>query len=426
MDKNHVLTNALFRKKMAELTGEDIAQTPHFNDFQALDGSTFKTEMDKVIANPPWSGGGSGGGEAYEVHVTEDSETYTMDKTVAEMWTAYSSGKQVVLVYEDGEVRKYPILKFEYGESSKDKTFYAVCVEDVDDKEGMYCSAFEYNGEDDELYFREDITLPSVQAVGDMIEEASSSICYLYVDPTDYTNEGEPIYTNAVIKDSDDNTLTAYDIYHIYKETTENIIVISNILPPDGPEMHVYYPLIQEMSMNVPGLSSVYRYFIFGFTMPEPGKSGYVGQTIIAQSAFDGVTGDEIAAAVIVSTINVPKAFVGTTSASINTQSGQFVVAPVTSEDSSRAFTLNYIEQAYTANTDVYVKVTLTDDGNGGTAGQAVNRKIKFNLSMIDEINAAAIFEASILEQGGVTHLQLEGIDNGGSLVWSMSQKSLS
>ena len=326
MDNNRVLTNALFRKKIAELLGEDIVNTPQFNDFNALDAATFTREMDKVIDNPPWSGGGSGGGEAYEVH----------------------------------------------------------------------------------------------------IEEASGSICYLHVDPTDYTQDGEPIYTNAVIKDSDDNTLTAYDVYHIYKETTENIVVISSVSPPDGPEMHIYYPLIQEMSMNVPGFSSVYRYFIFGFTINEPGGSGYVGQEIIVQSNFDGQTGDEIAASVTVTTNDISKALIGETAASVNIGSGQFVVAPVTSEDPSTSFTLQNIERAYTAGRDVYVKVQLTDDGDGGTAGQVVNRKIKFNLKMVDNINATALFEASVLESGGVTHLQLEGIDNGGSLVWSITQKSLS
>lgn len=89
-DKNRVITNGLFRKKMAELLGEDIINTPQFNDFQALDVSTFTREMDKLIDNPPWSGGGSGGeSELFIVKFTIDEhDVITCDKTIEQIMAA--------------------------------------------------------------------------------------------------------------------------------------------------------------------------------------------------------------------------------------------------------------------------------------------------------------------------------------------------
>lgn len=122
MDKNHVLTNALFRKKLAELTGEDIAQTPHFNDFQALDGSTFKTEMDKLIANPPWSDTPSPtpvDSDSVVVKFTmtdeeEDIFIFEADKEYTDIRDAALEGKAIeclVCIGEDGEIamRGFPI-----------------------------------------------------------------------------------------------------------------------------------------------------------------------------------------------------------------------------------------------------------------------------------------------------------------------------
>ncbi len=82
-DKNRVITNGLFRKKMAELLGEDIVNTPQFNDFQALDVSTFTKEVDKLIDNPPWSGGGSGGDSDFEYlfFSIDDQMAVTCSKT---------------------------------------------------------------------------------------------------------------------------------------------------------------------------------------------------------------------------------------------------------------------------------------------------------------------------------------------------------
>lgn len=88
-DKNRVITNGLFRKKMAELLGEDIINTPQFNDFQALDVTTFTKIIDKIINNPPW---GSGGGESdfFIVNFTGTSDigdtiSITCDKSIEEI-----------------------------------------------------------------------------------------------------------------------------------------------------------------------------------------------------------------------------------------------------------------------------------------------------------------------------------------------------
>jgi len=96
-DKNRVITNGLFRKKMAELLGEDIVNTPQFNDFQALDVSTFTREMDKLIDNPPWGEGGGGSSGAMVVNLTVGEDNiYTSDKTLKEIYDAFSA-EQVVL-----------------------------------------------------------------------------------------------------------------------------------------------------------------------------------------------------------------------------------------------------------------------------------------------------------------------------------------
>ena len=85
-DKNRVLTNRVFRKKMAALLGTSHV-LDHFNDFEALDQTTFAKEMDKLIANPPWGEGGGSGGDAFTVIFTfdEETETVTCNKTIAEI-----------------------------------------------------------------------------------------------------------------------------------------------------------------------------------------------------------------------------------------------------------------------------------------------------------------------------------------------------
>lgn len=86
-DKNRVITNGLFRKKMAELLGEDIINTSQFNDFQALDVSTFTREVDKLIDNPPWGEGGGSSSDVLTVIFTfaEENESIICNKTIAEI-----------------------------------------------------------------------------------------------------------------------------------------------------------------------------------------------------------------------------------------------------------------------------------------------------------------------------------------------------
>lgn len=91
-DKNRVITNGLFRKKMAELLGEDIVNTPQFNDFQALDVTTFTKEVDKLIDNPPWGSSPSptpAESDFFFVNFTvtqsEQTTTVTCDKTIDEI-----------------------------------------------------------------------------------------------------------------------------------------------------------------------------------------------------------------------------------------------------------------------------------------------------------------------------------------------------
>lgn len=87
-DKNRVITNGLFRKKMAELLGEDIVNTPQFNDFQALDVSTFTREIDKLINNPPWSGGSGGESEFFIATFTlgeSNPPVISCNKTIAQL-----------------------------------------------------------------------------------------------------------------------------------------------------------------------------------------------------------------------------------------------------------------------------------------------------------------------------------------------------
>lgn len=105
-DKNRVITNGLFRKKMAELLGEDIINTPQFNDFQALDVSTFTREVDKLIDNPPWSGGGSGGeSELFIVKFTIDEhDEITCDKTIEQIMAATKPVSAFVTIPEVGTV----------------------------------------------------------------------------------------------------------------------------------------------------------------------------------------------------------------------------------------------------------------------------------------------------------------------------------
>lgn len=85
-DKNRVLTNRVFRKKMAALLGTSHT-LDHFNDFEALDQSTFAKEMDKLINNPPWGEGGGSGSDVLTVIFTfdEQTKTVTCNKTVAEI-----------------------------------------------------------------------------------------------------------------------------------------------------------------------------------------------------------------------------------------------------------------------------------------------------------------------------------------------------
>lgn len=85
-DKNRVLTNRIFRKKMAALLGTSSAVN-HFNDFEALDQTTFAKEMDKLIANPPWGEGGGSSSDILTVIFTfdEDTEAIICNKTVSEI-----------------------------------------------------------------------------------------------------------------------------------------------------------------------------------------------------------------------------------------------------------------------------------------------------------------------------------------------------